>query len=81
MYKSKKKILNIEIFDLHKYIFSLNKETNFLSVNLSNLLPSHIWNEILKFYSDSFMNSFINTDYLSNTKRNLIGFIKKLTII
>jgi len=50
---SKKKILNIEIFDLHRYIHYLNRNAMGLTSYLSNNLPSHIY-EILRTYSMSF---------------------------
>jgi len=54
LYNTQRKILNIEIFDLHRYIHSLNRNLMYVSTNLSNILPSHIYNEIIKSYSGLF---------------------------
>jgi len=54
IYNTQIKILNIEIFELHRQIYVLNKELMFLSMNLSNHLPPHIYNKIIYRYSDMF---------------------------
>jgi len=56
LYNSQKKILQIEIFDLHRLIDSLYKELSCLSSRLINSLPAHIWNNIHKFHYNSFKN-------------------------
>jgi len=53
---SQKKILQIEIFDLHRLIDSLHKELSCLSSRLTNSLPPHIWNGIQGFHYNSFKN-------------------------
>jgi len=53
IYNSQMKILSIEIFDIHRSIHSLNKDLMKLLSILSNNLSSHIYYEILKFYSQS----------------------------
>jgi len=55
IYNSLFKILNIEIFDLHRFTYSLHKELSFLSYNLSNNIPSHMFNKILYEYSNKFL--------------------------
>jgi len=52
--KHKEKFLILRFFYLHRHIYSLNRNLRILSSNLSNLLPSYIWNEILNTYSNSF---------------------------
>jgi len=49
-----RKTLQIEIFDLHRSIHSLNKELSHLSHYLINLLPTFIWKEIFKHHTCSF---------------------------
>jgi len=56
LYNSKKKILQMEIFDLHRSIDSLNRELTCLSSRLTNTIPVHIWNNIQKFHYNSFNN-------------------------
>jgi len=54
IYSTQMKILNIEIFDLHRHIHFLSKELGFLSRNLGDNLPPHIYNTITNRFSDTF---------------------------
>jgi len=56
LHNSQKKILQIEIFDLHRLIDLLNRELTRLSYKLTDTLPIHIWNDIQKFHLNSFKN-------------------------
>jgi len=56
LYNSQKRILNIEIFDLHRFIYSLIRDLRFLTTILYNTLPANIYNEIFNEYSMLFSN-------------------------
>jgi len=49
-------MLSIEISDLPKLIYDLNKELSIQTHNLRNFLPIYIWNSILKYHLKSFHN-------------------------
>jgi len=51
---AKREFLRIEIFDLHRSLYHLNGELQRLSIDLSNFLPSYIWNDIIEHYNDPF---------------------------
>jgi len=46
--QNKLKILDIEIFELHRTIDSLKRDLTYTTFNLSNILLDHIWNSIQK---------------------------------
>jgi hypothetical protein len=46
LHNVRKGILNIEIYDLHRRIFFLTKEQNFLTFSLENNLRPYLWKEI-----------------------------------
>jgi len=48
LHSTKIKILNIEIFDLYKQFYKLNKELLTMTRMLSDSFPVYIWNEIYK---------------------------------
>jgi len=52
----KLELIKIEIFDLYKYIHSLNKELSYLSRTLHHLFPVFVWDSIIKHHSRSFYN-------------------------
>jgi len=54
IYNSQVKILNIEIFDLHRLTYTLNRNLSFLSFYLSNNIPPDIFNKIIRDYSERF---------------------------
>jgi len=56
LYISKKKILQLEIFYVHRLIDWLTKNLSFLSFNLSNILLTYIWRVIQNFHLKSFNN-------------------------
>jgi len=55
-HQCRKRLLQLKIFDLFKTIDNLNRELTYLSHDLSNYFPKHIWNEIFKHHSNSFNN-------------------------
>jgi hypothetical protein len=58
LHNVRKGILNIEIYELHRYISFLTKERNLLTSSLENNLPSYIWYEIYGYHTTSFNNFY-----------------------
>jgi len=72
----KLELIKIEIFDLHKYIYFLNKELSFLSRSLHRLLPSFVWDSIVKHHTYSF-NKFKHRLFVSHYKK-IMGLLTKM---
>jgi len=75
VFNFKLELINIEIFDLHKYIYFLNKELSFLSRSLHRLLPSFVWDSIVKHHTYSF-NNFKHRLFVSHYKK-FMGLLTK----
>jgi len=56
VYHFRKRLLQLEIFDLFRTIDCLNRQLTYFFHDLSNHLPKHIWNEIFKYHLNSFNN-------------------------
>jgi len=75
LYNTKIRILNIEIADLYKLTYKLNKEILMLITKLSNLIPVYIWNEI---YNTNSIHFKKHSDNLFNTyHKKFMWLIKK----
>jgi len=75
LYNLKKKILQLEIFDLHRLIDWLTKDLSFLSFNLSNILLIYIWRVIQNFHLKSFNN--FHHRLSQEHKTSILGYYRK----
>jgi len=75
LYSTKCKILNIEIFDLHRQLHNIKKNIMTLNKDLSNLLPVYIWRCIVC-RNNCFFEKYKHNIRLSNVKK-LNWLIKK----
>ncbi|KYN17296.1 hypothetical protein ALC57_10422 [Trachymyrmex cornetzi] len=68
MFNLGKKLLNLEIYDLHRRIECFEKQLRFLERSLSNLIPIYILRDIHDYFSISFDNCHRRSFYLHKKK-------------